>query len=599
MHENGQKGRLAVVLLGAFLVTAGCDTVRDVGYVRATEADRAGDYRRAAELYRFVSESESYDGRQAAQYRLAEMYMKGQGVERDPGQALTFYEQVAAGPQKSWQKLALYQLGYLTESGVPGYRSKDRAAAASYYERCAKFDDEHCGSALDRLLRHPDVYVSRHRDRFHHSEVAVAPAGMPYAYRSFKEGQRDKAFPIFLWHARNGNAEAQRNVAVYYRTGVVGDKNPDLYKAWTWLAARNGEAASQLELGLLYRKGELVPGSDAEARKWFSSAAKQGLAEAVNWLGVLRLHPLDKGVERNLPSAFAYFQRAADGGSVLAMTNLADMYLHGLGVEPDRDVAKDYYLAAAREGDVVARRRLFEKFNIAFDDSKATKEEVASIPGPRDPPEDTAPSAQPVRTASVPPAQSEPVTPSAVELYSRLSTSVMRILAMRKLKKGEEQDLAGGSAVAITPELAITNCHVIADMDYYGTRIGEKVSTLRLAAGDRARDVCILHSKVGLHPVTTTRSFDELKVGERVYAIGSPQGLQNTLSEGIISGLRRSDGIRYIQTSAPISQGSSGGGLFDEKGRLIGITTFAIKGIGNLNFAVAVDEALGVLSRVR
>ena len=77
-----------------------------------------------------------------------------------------------------------------------------------------------------------------------------------------------------------------------------------------------------------------------------------------------------------------------------------------------------------------------------------------------------------------------------------------------------------------------------------------------------------------------------------MYSIGSPQGLTNTLSEGIISGLR-SDGLaQFIQTSAAISEGSSGGGLLDSQGRLIGITTFSIEDSEGLNFAVAIDEVL-------
>lgn len=136
-------------------------------------------------------------------------------------------------------------------------------------------------------------------------------------------------------------------------------------------------------------------------------------------------------------------------------------------------------------------------------------------------------------------------------------------------------------------------------MDFYGTRLGKKFVRFRRAAGDKKRDICFIRSKDGLKPVVATRSYDELKVGEKVFAIGSPKGLKNTISEGIISGLRKKEHIRYIQTSAPVTSGSSGGGLFDIQGRLIGITTFILKGGGNLNFAVSVDEALEVLSRVR
>jgi len=80
-------------------------------------------------------------------------------------------------------------------------------------------------------------------------------------------------------------------------------------------------------------------------------------------------------------------------------------------------------------------------------------------------------------------------------------------------------------------------------------------------------------------------------VGERVYALGAPEGFDLTLSEGLISGLRRRGGTNVIQTTAPISHGSSGGGLFDLEGRLVGITTYYIEDGQSLNFAIAAELA--------
>ncbi len=85
-----------------------------------------------------------------------------------------------------------------------------------------------------------------------------------------------------------------------------------------------------------------------------------------------------------------------------------------------------------------------------------------------------------------------------------------------------------------------------------------------------------------------------MKVGERAYAVGAPEGLELTLSEGLVSGLREVDDVRVIQTSAPISHGSSGGGLFDSEGRLIGVTTFFLKEGQNLNFALPGEWVLGL-----
>ena len=84
---------------------------------------------------------------------------------------------------------------------------------------------------------------------------------------------------------------------------------------------------------------------------------------------------------------------------------------------------------------------------------------------------------------------------------------------------------------------------------------------------------------------------DRLKVGDPVYAVDAPQGLELSLSEGIISQLRGGHPHPIIQTTVAISPGSSGGGLFTAKGELVGITTFYLKDGQSLNFALPVEWA--------
>ncbi|OYD21171.1 trypsin-like peptidase domain-containing protein [Oceanimonas baumannii] len=78
-------------------------------------------------------------------------------------------------------------------------------------------------------------------------------------------------------------------------------------------------------------------------------------------------------------------------------------------------------------------------------------------------------------------------------------------------------------------------------------------------------------------------------------AIGAPAGFDKTLTEGIVSARRSENGVGFVQTTAPISYGSSGGGLFDESGNLVGITIRGVKAWGNFNFAVAADEVQAFL----
>lgn len=80
-----------------------------------------------------------------------------------------------------------------------------------------------------------------------------------------------------------------------------------------------------------------------------------------------------------------------------------------------------------------------------------------------------------------------------------------------------------------------------------------------------------------------------MRVGEKVFAIGAPAGLDKTLTEGIVSALRTENGVRLIQTTAPITYGSSGGALFDAEGNLIGMTIKGVQAGGNFNFALSMD----------
>lgn len=84
-------------------------------------------------------------------------------------------------------------------------------------------------------------------------------------------------------------------------------------------------------------------------------------------------------------------------------------------------------------------------------------------------------------------------------------------------------------------------------------------------------------------------SKTEIEKGATVYAIGSPLGIQNTLSQGIISGRHSTNGIEAIQFTASISSGSSGGALLDEKGRVLGITFASYQNGQNLNLAIPIE----------
>lgn len=180
------------------------------------------------------------------------------------------------------------------------------------------------------------------------------------------------------------------------------------------------------------------------------------------------------------------------------------------------------------------------------------------------------------------PAQIHALAPDQV--FDKVKDSIVVVKSMDSKGKLKEQ----GSGVLLASGRVATNCHVIEGGTSYKVMQGMQVSSAILYAGDRDKDICLLDaSNITGKPVQigTTKS---LKVGAKVYAVGAPRGLELSLSDGIISQLR--GGLPpMIQTTAAISPGSSGGGLFDDEGRLIGLTSLYMKGGQNLNFAMPVE----------
>lgn len=115
------------------------------------------------------------------------------------------------------------------------------------------------------------------------------------------------------------------------------------------------------------------------------------------------------------------------------------------------------------------------------------------------------------------------------------------------------------------------------------------------------KDIAILHLKdvTTSLPVVTLGDSDKVELADDVLAIGNPLELQNTISDGIISGVREMYGMSYIQTTAAISPGSSGGPLFNSYGYVIGITSMYLSGAQNINFAVPINAVKKLLSTAR
>lgn len=180
------------------------------------------------------------------------------------------------------------------------------------------------------------------------------------------------------------------------------------------------------------------------------------------------------------------------------------------------------------------------------------------------------------------------------QLFEKVSPSVWGVVTF----DAQGRLLARGSAVVVAHERVITNCHVLAKAKSVAIKRDNVQIGAELEFPDTERDLCQLRVRNLTSPAVAFAQAGSLKVGQRVYAIGNPRGLELTLSDGLVSSLRGGeDGAPLIQTTAPVSPGSSGGGLFDSEGRLVGITTFQHRSGQNLNFAHPVDWVQAVPER--
>ena len=156
-----------------------------------------------------------------------------------------------------------------------------------------------------------------------------------------------------------------------------------------------------------------------------------------------------------------------------------------------------------------------------------------------------------------------------------------------------------GTGFFVSADTALTNAHVVEGSAYVTLQFpsGERTSA-RVTAMAPEQDLAVVRlasARQNVQPLALG-ALGDVRVGQEVLAVGSPLGLQNTVTRGIVSALRRAGNVTLVQTDAAINPGNSGGPLIDRAGRVIGITTMKIGDRAeSLGFAVATDHARALL----
>jgi hypothetical protein len=184
-------------------------------------------------------------------------------------------------------------------------------------------------------------------------------------------------------------------------------------------------------------------------------------------------------------------------------------------------------------------------------------------------------------------------------IVSKVSPAVVLI-------KGASSDgtiLGSGMIVSRDGKIA-TNLHVIRDLKTAGVQLasGEIFDTVTILAFDERKDIAIIKISGFDLPIVELGNSSEVTGGEPVVAIGSPRGLQGTVTTGVVSAIRDEPsgaGFKVIQTDAAVNPGNSGGPLLNARGQAVGIVTAKLRGSEGLNFAVPINYVRGTLENLQ
>lgn len=203
------------------------------------------------------------------------------------------------------------------------------------------------------------------------------------------------------------------------------------------------------------------------------------------------------------------------------------------------------------------------------------------------------------------PASAQEERPPANDVARTASLEILAEAATRAavlIDVSTAADSRQGSGFLVDPNgLILTNSHVVRDARSARVKLasGDVYDRVSILAEDDRRDIAVLQIAGFDLPTLPMGNSDSVRIGSPVVLIGSPLGLENTVSTGIVSGRRQEpEGFQLIQITAPASQGSSGGAVLSGDGKVIGIAVSQLRSGQNLNFAVPINYARGLLQHV-
>jgi S1-C subfamily serine protease len=321
--------------------------------------------------------------------------------------------------------------------------------------------------------------------------------------------------------------------------------------------AKAGDVESQWLVGSAYEDGH----DYVNAAFWLRKAAASGNVLAQDHLAYL--YDQGNGVPQDDAQTAFWLRKAAERGDAYAQYNLGLLYSEGQGVPQDDKLAAFWWRKAAAQGNEKARRSLAETTAASQSNRHVSSKEL-----------------------------------TVAELVRHSNGAVVQIVVSDETGK----EISLGSGFIVSPDgMIVTNFHVIQNAHSVVAKMadGSFIPVEGVAAVDADKDLAVLKVNGKGLPSLKLKPATSLQVGDHVVAIGSPLGFEGTVSDGIVSALRtETPGQNWIQTTAPVSHGNSGGPLLDMNGDVIGVITWGVdqQQGENLNFAIPTEEVITLVS---
>lgn len=189
----------------------------------------------------------------------------------------------------------------------------------------------------------------------------------------------------------------------------------------------------------------------------------------------------------------------------------------------------------------------------------------------------------------------------AAENARQIASATFPSVVLLVMEDERGQPVALGSGFFVKENVIASNLHVVEGASRgYAKLVGQKAkyNIVGVVGLDTKHDLVLLAVENATAPTLKLGDSSKVAVGDSIFAVGNPEGLEGTFSQGIISGIRQIDTNSLLQITAPISPGSSGGPVLDSEGKVIGVAVATFKDGQNLNFAIPVKFADDLIQKI-